>query len=97
MFTRDYVIRSLQMVVRNVEKYDVIRLASNDVLVKILRSAVAHLKNDKLVFSSEIEMEGGGSTWWYVCGECHGAVDEKDKFCRYCGRQLVRDKERPVK
>lgn len=31
------------------------------------------------------EIEGGGNTWFFVCGECHGAIDGKDKFCRYCG------------
>ena len=36
----------------------------------------------------EIEMEGGGSTWWYVCEDCHGAVDENDLYCKHCGRPL---------
>ena len=34
------------------------------------------------------ELEGGGSTWWYVCGECHTAIDTKYKFCRECGRRI---------
>lgn len=34
-------------------------------------------------------IEGGGSTWWYVCDECHTAIDRKDKFCRECGRELM--------
>ena len=38
----------------------------------------------------QIELEGGGSTWWYVCPECHGAIDSKDHFCRHCG-QAVED------
>ena len=36
----------------------------------------------------ETEMEGGGQTWWYVCPECHGAVDSRDYFCRICGQAL---------
>lgn len=36
----------------------------------------------------ETEMEGGGPTWWYVCPECHGAVDSRDHFCRHCGQAL---------
>lgn len=36
----------------------------------------------------EIEMEGGGSTWWHVCGECHGPIDRSDSFCRHCGRPV---------
>ena len=35
------------------------------------------------------EVEGDGrSTWWYVCGECHGAIDPKDKRCKSCGRRI---------
>lgn len=35
------------------------------------------------------ELEGGGSSWWHVCGECHGAIDSGDRYCRYCGRELI--------
>jgi len=31
------------------------------------------------------EIEGGGKTWYFVCGECHGFIDTSDKFCRHCG------------
>ena len=37
---------------------------------------------------AQIELEGGGSTWWYVCEECHGAVDDSDSYCKHCGRPL---------
>ena len=33
---------------------------------------------------AEVEMEGGGSTWWYVCGECHGAVNYQADICPHC-------------
>ena len=36
----------------------------------------------------EAEFEGGGSSWWYVCGECHGIIDQKDRYCRHCGREI---------
>ena len=36
-------------------------------------------------------IEGGGSTWWYVCDECHTAIDRKDKFCRECGMEVKWD------
>lgn len=39
----------------------------------------------------EMEMEGGGTTWWYVCPECHGAIDSQDHFCRHCGQAVKRD------
>jgi rRNA maturation endonuclease Nob1 len=35
-----------------------------------------------------VEMEGGGWNWWYVCEECHGAVDTKDKICPHCKSPL---------
>jgi hypothetical protein len=38
---------------------------------------------------AEAEMEGGGSTWFFVCGECHTAIDSKDKYCRECGRKII--------
>jgi hypothetical protein len=49
---------------------------------------IAMLKEQEPV---EMEIEGGGSTWWYVCEECHGAVDRGDRFCRHCGRPLKQD------
>jgi hypothetical protein len=36
--------------------------------------------------TAQAETEGDGrATWWYVCGECHGAIDYHDKYCRHCG------------
>jgi hypothetical protein len=34
------------------------------------------------------EIEGGGHTWFYVCGKCHGAINRGDKFCRHCGNAI---------
>lgn len=34
------------------------------------------------------EIEGGGSTWFYVCGECHGSINYHDSFCRHCGNAV---------
>jgi hypothetical protein len=39
---------------------------------------------------AEVELEGGGITWWYVCGECHGTVNYKAKECQ-CGAVLKWD------
>ena len=36
----------------------------------------------------QAEMEGGGSSWWYVCEECRGAIDSSDSWCKYCGRPV---------
>lgn len=37
------------------------------------------------------ELEGGGSSWWHVCGECHGWIDSSDSYCRHCGRRIKWD------
>lgn len=34
------------------------------------------------------EIEGGESSWWYVCTECHGTVGKDDTVCRHCGQLL---------
>ena len=41
----------------------------------------------------EPELEGGGSSWWHVCGECHGAIDTSDNYCRHCGRRIKHEKK----
>ena len=40
----------------------------------------------------DVEIEGGGNSWWYVCEECRGAVDTSDRFCRHCGRPFRKRK-----
>ncbi len=34
------------------------------------------------------EIEGGGSSWWHVCGECRTIINSRDKFCRECGHRI---------
>ena len=46
----------------------------------------------KRLTPEEIEREGGGSSWWYVCPECHGSVDDRDRFCKHCGQALTNGK-----
>ena len=35
------------------------------------------------------EIEGGKDSWFYVCGDCHGQIDPKDKYSRHCGRWIT--------
>lgn len=37
----------------------------------------------------EIEIEGGGHTWWHVCPNCHGSVDKHDLYCKHCGGAIT--------
>ena len=41
----------------------------------------------------QIETEGGGSSWWDVCTECHGAVDSQDSYCKHCGAQFIKKEQ----
>ena len=52
---------------------------------QICERAVNELARNK---PQEIEIEGGGHSWWYVCPECHGAIDRSDHFCRHCGQAV---------
>ena len=54
--------------------------------IKIIDRIIEELNEEE----AEIEIEGGGSTWWYVCEDCHGAINDSDKYCRHCGRRLKR-------
>lgn len=40
---------------------------------------------------TEVELEGGGSTWWYVCGECHGMINYMQDVCKCCKSILIWD------
>lgn len=38
-----------------------------------------------------IGMSKSGGTMWYECEQCHTSIDLQDKYCRGCGRRLVRE------
>lgn len=54
--------------------------------IDTLEDAIALLKRE-----AEPELEGGGHTWWFVCSECHGAIDEKDQYCKHCGARMKKE------
>lgn len=58
----------------------------NDALAEATETVVEHFR------PAEPELEGGGSTWWHVCGECHGAIDDGDMFCKHCGKPVKKRK-----
>lgn len=61
-----------------------------DLSWEFLRAAETVRKaQEQLKEPSVPEIEGGGTTWWYVCGECHGNVDKRDHYCRHCGKELI--------
>ena len=54
--------------------------------IKIIDRIIEELTEEE----AEVEIEGGGSTWWYVGSDCHGAINDFDRYCRHCGRRLKR-------
>ena len=38
-----------------------------------------------------VEVEGDRWTWWYVCSECHTAINYKQDRCECCGNFLSWD------
>ena len=55
----------------------------------VIKKMVELLKDQEPV---EPELEGGGYTWWTVCGDCHGSIDVSDNFCKHCGRRIKHEK-----
>ena len=58
-----------------------------------ITDAIVFMKNKEPV---NIEIEGGGNSWWHVCEECHGAVDHSDHFCKHCGRPFNKPNAGPT-
>lgn len=47
------------------------------------------MKDEREQAPVEPEYEGDArSSWWWVCSECHTAIDTKDTYCRECGRKI---------
>ena len=51
---------------------------------ELMSKAAEELKRN---IPQEIKIEGG-LTWWYVCPECHGAIDRDDHYCKHCGQAV---------
>jgi len=54
---------------------------------EILDAAITYLKRME---PKKIEMEGGGSIWWFVCPECNGSIGNTDHFCKHYGQALMK-------
>ena len=44
---------------------------------------------EQLVKPVQAELEASGSTWFGVCGECHGIIFTYDRYCKHCGRRII--------
>ncbi len=61
----------------------------NDVLQRIIiRQPTADVREN---IKAQKVLAGGildGTTHWYECSYCHGAVDILDAYCKHCGAVL---------
>ena len=60
----------------------------------IIEDAIALLREQEPVDAVRDKESYGKDdfgAWWYACGNCHGVIDYKDKFCRHCGREVKWD------
>lgn len=48
-------------------------------------------EHPELYKPAQVEVEGDRWSWWYVCGDCHVAVEKDQKQCNCCGRRLTWD------
>ena len=71
---------------KNVQTEEQINLGGIECIAVLHDDALELLKEREPV---EKEIEGGGTSWWHVCKECHGAVDQSDHFCKHCGRPFI--------
>jgi hypothetical protein len=55
----------------------------------VLMKWIGDLSAERIIKPVSAEYEGDRkSTWWYVCGECHGTIDTNDRYCRHCGNEI---------
>ena len=73
-------------------------LESGLIIARETNTKLVHLsvEDAKTIYSvlfaepkTSAELEGGGTCWYYVCDECHIAINPKDNYCRGCGRKII--------
>ena len=55
------------------------------------------MEKDALELLSPVppDMEGGGFSWYPVCGACHGVIGDMDSYCKHCGTPVLKEKAKP--
>ena len=46
------------------------------------------LKEQEEEEEEEAEIEGSGTTWFFVCGNCHTTLADHARFCQQCGKKV---------
>ena len=73
----------LEYIVKNINGVDYVMLS--EVQMKLRKMPSVQPETAKRI----VGKSRGGMTMWYQCDMCNEQVDEKDTFCRGCGRRLV--------
>ena len=82
---REKVISELDTQIRWIEDIDAHKFPGWCGATMAMRYAMMLLKEQD---PGPAELEGGGSSWWWVCGECHGQISKGDRYCRHCGHGI---------
>ena len=77
-------LNALTHTINMMETHDIMTISCNDYFITMLKEARDLIKEK----TSKAELEGGGYNWWHVCGECHGAINENDNYCKHCGAKV---------
>ena len=57
-----------------------------DQLMEDAEEIIKELKENEPETTAEIE--GGGETYFFVCGECRSELANRAKYCSHCGRKV---------
>ena len=82
--TRKGTLSALTHAIRMMKAHDTMTISCNGSFIAMLEEARELIQDDPV----QAEVEGGGSSWWWVCGDCHGTIDRGDIYCRNCGRKI---------
>ena len=85
MKNRTALLSQLTHTINMMKSHATMTIACDGSFIKMMEETREHLKREK---PQKIEIEGGGHSWWYVCPECHGAIDRDDHFCKHCGQAV---------
>ena len=61
---------------------------TNSELAKDALALIEDYENRLEDKTAEVELEGGGITWFFVCGECHSVLKNQANYCHVCGRKV---------
>lgn len=83
MLTKKEILNGLQCMAGLMKRNGEIRIGDSDIFRRVIIEAYEMLKPE------QAEMEGGGSSWWYVCPECHVNTKYGTQFCQSCGKEII--------